>query len=291
MKQMFFKRVDQIILQSMNFRSLQLLLHEYRQIAREYGFDMDKLKSSLVKEVLIKEYRDDIGFHERPEKNKSEFVYDTKSGGNYIEAAFDSFGITDEQLILNLAPRLSKHIKEVPLLNWCPTVEQLLEEESVSQLLVKPLSAMKKKHGHKELLEEDNPVLRVLTSLITYIITGKKTLTSVNLTVVIHGMMKSKELIDILHRCGICISYNNLLLLYAIWALRDAEISKSCPRDIAYGKCPIVTVDNNDFKIDLLTGNACGAHQTNVLYVQLKSYEEESNNNSITKRKCQKNWM
>ena len=104
-------------------------------------------------------------------------------------------------------------------------------------------------------------------------------------------MTRSKKLIDILYKCGICISYNNLLLLYAIWALRDAEISKSCPRDIAYGKCPIVTVDNNDFKIDLLTGNACGAHQTNVLYVQLKSYEEESNNNSITKRKCQKNWM
>ena len=35
---------------------------------------------------------------------KSEFVYDTKGGSNYIEAAFDSFGITDEKLILNLAP-------------------------------------------------------------------------------------------------------------------------------------------------------------------------------------------
>ena len=142
MKQTFFKRVDQIILQSVNFRSLQLLLHEYRQIAREYGFDMDKLKSSLVKEVLIKEYRDDIGFHERPEKKKSEFMYDTKGGGNYVEAALNSFGITDEQLTLNLAPRLFKHIKEVPPLNSCPTVELLLEEESINQLLLKLLSAM-----------------------------------------------------------------------------------------------------------------------------------------------------
>ena len=50
----------------------------------------------------------------------------------------------------------------------------MLEEESVSQLLVKLLFAMKKKHGHKELLEEDNPVLRVLTSLITYFINEKK---------------------------------------------------------------------------------------------------------------------
>ena len=61
---------------------------------------------------------------------------------------------------------------------------------------------MKKKHGHKELLKEDNPVLRVLTSAITYFITEKKTLTSVNLTVAIHGMTRRKELIDISHRCG-----------------------------------------------------------------------------------------
>ena len=71
-----------------------------------------------------------------------------------------------------------------------------------------------------------------------------------------------------MHRCGICISYNDLLLLYAIWALRDAETSKTCPHGIAYGKPPIIIVDNNDFKIDALTGNASGAHRTTMLYMQ-----------------------
>ena len=55
-------------------------------------------------------------------------------------------------------------------------------------------------------------------------------------------------------------------------------------------------MDNNDFKIHTLTGNAAGAHQTNVLYVQPKSYEEESDNDSqqlkvSPRRKCQNNWM
>ena len=63
---------------------------------------MAKFNSSYVKEVLINEYGDDIGVHERLEKNKSEFLYDTNGGSNYIEAAFNSFGITDEQLILML---------------------------------------------------------------------------------------------------------------------------------------------------------------------------------------------
>ena len=110
----------------------------------------------------------------------------------------------------------------------------------------------------------------------------EKMLTSVNLTVVIHGMTRSKNLIDILHRCVICISYNDLLLFYVIWALRDAETSKTCPRGIAYVKPPIVKVDNDDFKTDILTGNASGAHQVYVLYVQPESYKEESNNSSTT---------
>ena len=124
---------------------------------------------------------------------------------------------------------------------------------------------LKKKQGHK-LSEKDDPVVRVISSLVTYFVTGNRTITCVNLTVLIHGMTRSKELIDILHKCGICISYNSLQLLY-IWALRDADSSKTCPRGIAYGKPPIVIVDNDDFKIDTLTGNASGAHRTNVLYV------------------------
>ena len=99
--------------------------------------------------VLIKGYRHDKGFHETPERNKIEFVYDTKSWGDYIKASFSFFSITDKQLILNLAPQLFKHIKEVPLPNWCPTVKELLEGGSFNLLLLKLLFVIKKKLGHK----------------------------------------------------------------------------------------------------------------------------------------------
>ena len=85
-------------------------------------------------------------------------------------------------------------------------------------------------------------------------------------------------LIDMLLKCGICISYNNLQPLCTTWALRDAETSKTT----AYGKPPIVIVNKDDLKIDILIGNATGAHGTNALYVQLKSYEEERKHNSAT---------
>ena len=84
-------------------------------------------------------------------------------------------------------------------------------------------------------------------------------LSTVNLE--IHGITRSKELINMLHKCGICISYNNFQLLFITWALRDAESSKTCPRAITYGKPPIVIVNNDNFKIDMLIGNPTGANE------------------------------
>lgn len=95
------------------------------------------------------------------EKQKR-FIVLYKSGDNYSKAAFNSLDITNKQLTLNLVSRLSKLIKEILLQNLCPTVEQLLQEESLSELLLKLLSAMKKKLRLKELLEEGNLVLHVL---------------------------------------------------------------------------------------------------------------------------------
>ena len=47
----------------------------------------------------------------RTEMNKSEWVYDICGGGDYIAAALSSLGISDEQLLSNLAHRLSEKIK------------------------------------------------------------------------------------------------------------------------------------------------------------------------------------
>ena len=48
MKLMFFKKVDQIIFVAHEIQILQPLLHEYREIDKEYGFDAGKLKSYFI---------------------------------------------------------------------------------------------------------------------------------------------------------------------------------------------------------------------------------------------------
>ena len=89
-------------------------------------------------------------------------------------------------------------------------------------------------------------------------------------------------MIDILHKCGFCISYNDLLLLYDAWALMDAKSSESFPREIVDNKPAIVITDNDDFKIDTISGIAACTHRTNVMFVQPECYENERSDVSIS---------
>ena len=77
---------------------------------------------------------------------------------------------------------------------------------------------------------------------------------------------------ETLHKTGVCISYSDTL---DYWALMDVEASATCPQEIADDIPAIVIVDNDDFKIDTMTGNATAAHRTNVMFVQPLRYEKK----------------
>jgi hypothetical protein len=55
----------------------------------------------------------------------------------------------------------------------------------------------------------------------------------------------------------------------------DVKSSGTCPQEIADGKPAVVIVDNDDFKVDTMTGNATGAHRPNVMFVQPQDYEKK----------------
>ena len=68
---------------------------------------MDKItRVTTVKEMLQEEFGNNIGFHERIHKNKNIIVYNKADCGTFIDAALHSLGISDKQLIYNVAKRL-----------------------------------------------------------------------------------------------------------------------------------------------------------------------------------------
>jgi len=134
---LFFRHVDVVIFREHEIRSLQSLLTDYKRIVIDFGYTVgDDVKSSHLKELLIAEYKDSIGFREKQEKNKSEWVYDVRGGGDYIELMMSSLGISDKQLLHNIAQRLSKRVKDTAAVIRPSRVDNLEESEEICELLL-----------------------------------------------------------------------------------------------------------------------------------------------------------
>jgi len=76
------------------------------------------VKLSYIKEILTREFESRIGFYSRPQKNLSELVYDTSGSGSYVEATLFSIGISNEQLVQNIAEQLRKDIDSIRVVPW-----------------------------------------------------------------------------------------------------------------------------------------------------------------------------
>ena len=142
-------------------------------------------------------------------------------------------------------------LKEAPELPWPPTIEELEKGDEISPLLCKFLTWLK----HPNRLTVDiSPEALSLASLITRYVSGRRTATSINLSMTAHGMTRSKVLVEILRKSAVFISYADIQLLYDFWALQDAELSEECPAELAEGKPAICICDNDDFVCDTLSG-------------------------------------
>ena len=258
----FFDHIRTIIFEEHELRSLQSLLRDYRSIISQYGFPTSGVKSSYIKDILTREFKGKIGFHCRPQMNQSDLVYDTSGGGSYVEAALSSIGVSSEQLVRNVAERLRDDVKAIRVVPWPPRIEELEEEEELSPLIVQLLSALQGKKG-----VDLSPSTLSLTSLITQYILKRPTTTAINATITLHGITRSKELVDSNYKLGMGISYQNVLLLRDVWTLHDLERCSVCPDEIADAVPSISIIDNDDFLNDTLTGGGT-AHRCNWMFLQ-----------------------
>ena len=121
---MFFKHVRCVIFDHHEFRTLQGLLHDYKKLLKNFEFEPNT-KSSTIKSMLEREFQDTIGFHIRYQKNESSLLYDTAGGGSYIEAAINSWGITEEQLLNTAAHRIKESVSRETPMYWPPHIDSL----------------------------------------------------------------------------------------------------------------------------------------------------------------------
>ena len=76
----------------------------------------------------------------------STIVYNAPAGGSCIEAAINSWGVSDEQLLNTVARRLKEKLKGDASIGWPPHVEELEQDgrPSVMTKVVQSLAQLSK---------------------------------------------------------------------------------------------------------------------------------------------------
>ena len=87
------------------------------------------------------------------------------------------------------------------------------------------------------------------------------------LSLTVHGLTRSREIVDLLWNLSLGVSYQDVLNLYASWAHYDIGDNAVCPYELALGYPATAILDNDDFCVDTLTG-VNTSHRTNVMFVQ-----------------------
>ena len=77
----------------------------------------------------------DVGLHLRYHRNQSTLVYDNRAGGNYIEAAIYSQGVSDKQLLNTVVRCLNDRLRKDPGVKWPSSIAELENDEEPNHCL------------------------------------------------------------------------------------------------------------------------------------------------------------
>ena len=175
--------------------------------------------------------------------------------------------MNDEQLLNTVARRLREKLKDETAIYWPPHVEELEQDERPNDLLRKLLTWLKNPSDNDFNENCQDPEVMALSLLLFSFITGKHAPLKINVSMTIHGLTRNREIIDLLKRFSLGISYQDVLNLYATWTKYELEKNNGCPADLLENVPGVAVMDNDDFQYDTLTG-AETSHRTNVMFVQ-----------------------
>ena len=180
-----------------------------------------------------------------------------------MESALNSWGLSIEDLLHNVARQVDEDAKGLSQMPWHPSIANLCAEA--------PENVLTKFVGWMINPEKTNPDLTpevyAIASLFQSVFINKRTGFQVLMTSIIYGLSRSRELLDLCKKFGLDISYQDIKNLLASWAKAEAG-NGSCPSEIASKYPAVVVMDNDDFKTDTLTGALEKNHRTKVMFVQ-----------------------
>ena len=71
-RNMFLRHVDEVLYQEREISTVQSLLHDYKCIVGDFGYEVGDMRSSYLKEIIVEEYGTQIGFKDCAQKTQSD---------------------------------------------------------------------------------------------------------------------------------------------------------------------------------------------------------------------------
>ena len=173
---MFLDHAKKIIFDLNEPRTLQGLLLDYKAMFADYGKSVGNMKTSFIKKLLEDEFNQElqVGFHARPHTNESTLIFDASQGGNFLEAAINSWGIPLDKLVKNVAQRIRVYEKErTPAYKWPPTIEEMEDEMETTNTLTKLVGWLKSPNKKEP---ELSPKIPYIASALESLVCGKRTI-------------------------------------------------------------------------------------------------------------------
>ena len=259
----FIDQMQRTVCQLNEPRTLKGLLNDYHNFLFNLRGEEKVYKTSYIKTLISEEFKDQIIFHNRYQKNESTLVFSSCGEGSFLESALNSWGLSIEDLLHNVARQVDEDAKGLPQMPWHPSIANLCAEA--------PENVLTKFVGWMINPEKTNPDLTpevyAIASLFQSVFINKRTGFQVLMTSIIYGLSRSRELLDLCKKFGLDISYQDIKNLLASWAKAEAE-NGSCPSEIANKYPAVVVMDDDDLKTDTSTSASEKNHRTNVMFVQ-----------------------
>ena len=148
-------------------------MNDYNKLLDNFNYPECE-RTSYIKKILEDTFGDELGFHNRFQKNESTIVYDSKSGGTYREAAINSWGIDKELLMNNVARHLRDTFKNHSMQEWPPHSDRLKEEKQPPEELRRFLAWLRNPSIKDFANDCEDPIITALIDILLAYITKQR---------------------------------------------------------------------------------------------------------------------
>ena len=207
-EQNFINHVNETIVNDEEPRTLKNLCKDYSNMLENFR---------LYKTVKS----DTIGFHTRHQRNKRAFVYSRRTGQTYYEAVLNGLEIADVDILFIACNRLRINIKQDTryYMPWPPNLNDLCNECKSESVMIRFLRNLTK----TKLGSKNDAEICFLSECIHTLETKDKSQFQTAFSLLLHGLTRSKKLVNVASDLGVAVLFHNVLYLHECWAREGFE--------------------------------------------------------------------